>query len=81
MNLNAIIIDDEKMAQNLLYAMLQDNCPDIKVLERCNDLSSGITAINKHKPDVVFLDIEMPEHSGLEILTFFKEEELFFDIV
>jgi two-component system LytT family response regulator len=81
MNLNAIIIDDEKMAQNLLYAMLKDNCPNIKVLELCNDLSTGITAINKHKPDVVFLDIEMPEHSGLEILTFFKEEELFFDIV
>lgn len=81
MNINAIIIDDEERAQKLLKAILSDNCPNVNVLECCNDLMSGITAIRKLKPNLVFLDIEMPEHSGLEILNYFDASEVNFDLV
>jgi two-component system LytT family response regulator len=79
--MKAIIIDDETKARQLLEAMLVELCPDVEVLSSCNNLSSGVKAIKLFKPDVVFLDIEMPGHSGLQLLDFLVEEEITFDIV
>ena len=72
--MKAIIIDDEKKARQLLRAMLADHCPEVEVAEDCDDLPSGVKAIKKYSPQLVFLDIEMPGHSGLELLDFFNEE-------
>lgn len=77
----AIIIDDEAMARNLLEGMVKSYCPNVSVVESCKDLPSGVKAIHKHKPDIVFLDIEMPGHSGLELLDFFDEKEVNFSII
>lgn len=79
--MNAVIIDDERKARLLLTAMLQEHCPQVNVLAECEDLPSGIKAIKREKPDLVFLDIEMPGHSGLELLDFFNEDEVNFDII
>lgn len=76
-----IIIDDESKARSLLINMLQDIAPTINILADCDDLPKGIKAIKKLNPDIVFLDIEMPGHSGLSILDFFDEDEINFDIV
>jgi two-component system, LytTR family, response regulator len=78
---NCIIIDDENKARQLMRNMLADMCPDINVLTDCDDLPSGVKAIKKLKPDLVFLDIEMPGHSGLEILDYFEDEEITFEII
>ncbi len=77
----AIIIDDEEMARTLLNGMLSLYCPTVKVEALCKDLPEGVKAIRKHKPDIVFLDIEMPGHSGLELLDFFDENEIHFSII
>ncbi|MFC4262799.1 LytR/AlgR family response regulator transcription factor [Ferruginibacter yonginensis] len=76
-----IIIDDENKARLLLRNMLHEVAPDISILADCDDLPSGIKAIKKLRPDIVFLDIEMPGHSGLSILDFFEPDEVHFDIV
>ncbi len=76
-----IIIDDENKARQLLRNMLADVSPEITVLTDCDDLPSGVKAIKKFKPDLVFLDIEMPGHSGLEILDYFDDEEINFEII
>lgn len=81
MQLTAIIIDDEKMARTLLEGMLHEFCKDIEVIDTCPDLPSGIKSIRKNKPDIVFLDIEMPGYSGLELLDFFDENEINFSII
>lgn len=81
MQLTAIIIDDEKMARTLLEGMLHEFCKDIQVIDTCPDLPSGIKSIRKNKPDIVFLDIEMPGYSGLELLDFFDENEINFSII
>lgn len=80
-NMKAIIIDDETKARQLLAAMLTDYCPQVTVVAEADDLPNGIKAIKRHAPDVVFLDIEMPGHSGLELLDFFNEEEVNFQII
>jgi two-component system LytT family response regulator len=77
----AIIIDDEEMARTLLKGMLEEYCKNIQVVDTCKDLPSGVKSIHKNKPDIVFLDIEMPGHSGLELLDFFNEEEINFSII
>jgi two-component system, LytTR family, response regulator len=76
-----IIIDDENRARLLMRNMLAEMCPEINVVDECDDLPSGVKAIKKLKPDLVFLDIEMPGHSGLEILDYFEDEELTFEII
>ena len=81
MAIKAILIDDETMARSLLADMLGHYCPEVQVVAEAADLPNGVKAIRKHKPDLVFLDIEMPGHSGLELLDFFEEEEIAFKII
>lgn len=79
--MKVIITDDEPAARLLLRSMLQKNYPEIEVVELCDDLPSTVKAIHKHGPDAVFLDIEMPGFSGLELLQFFSPEEVNFGVV
>lgn len=79
--MKAIIIDDEKQARISLSLLLKEYCPEIEISADCENLPEGVKAIRKHKPDVVFLDIEMPGHSGLELLDFFDEKEVDFAII
>jgi two-component system, LytTR family, response regulator len=76
-----IIIDDESKARNLLQAIISQYCPSLEVIDLCPDLPTGIKSIKKNNPALVFLDIEMPGHSGLEILDFFTESEINFSII
>jgi two-component system LytT family response regulator len=79
--MKVIIIDDEKKARQLLQVIISENHPEVTICELCEDLASGVRAIKKHEPNLVFLDIEMPGHSGLELLDFFNEDEINFSIV
>lgn len=79
--MKAIIIDDEAKARNLLRTILVDFCADVNQVEEASNLPDGVELIRAHKPDVVFLDIEMPEYNGTEILEFFDPEEVDFHIV
>ena len=79
--LSCIIIDDEPKARKLLEVIITDYCKDVEIVAQCEDLPSGVKAIKKHHPNLILLDIEMPGHSGLELLDFFNEEEVDFDII
>lgn len=65
--ITAIIVDDEKAAREGLHTLLQP-VPDIEVLAICPDGLSAIQAIQERQPDLVFLDIQMPEINGFEVL-------------
>jgi two-component system, LytTR family, response regulator len=79
--LKVIIIEDEQKAAQMLQIMLQELEPGIQVMELCADLPAGVRAIKKHQPDLIFLDIEMPGYSGLQLLEFFNDDEVHFSIV
>jgi two-component system LytT family response regulator len=79
--MKAIIIDDEKRARVSLSLLLQEYCPEVNIVAECENLPEGIKAIRKQQPDIVLLDIEMPGHSGLELLDFFDENEVNFSII
>lgn len=79
--MKAIIIDDEKRARVSLSILLQEYCPEIELVAECENLPQGVKAIRKYNPDLVLLDIEMPGHSGLELIDFFDETEINFSII
>ena len=79
--MKAIIIDDEKRARVSLSLLLQEYCPQVTIVAECENLPEGVKAIRKHQPNIVLLDIEMPGHSGLELLDFFDENEVNFSII
>ena len=79
--MKAIIIDDEKRARISLAYILQEYCPNVTIVAECENLPEGVKAIRKNQPNIVLLDIEMPGHSGLELLDFFDENEVNFSII
>ena len=75
----AILIDDERSARNILARLLELHCKEIEVIDSCKDLEEGVLSIKQHQPDLVFLDIEMPNYAGYEIGSFF--EKIDFEII
>lgn len=65
--ITAIIVEDEKLARDLLRDYLKDH-PDIKIIGEFEDGFSGLKAINEMKPELLFLDIQMPKLTGFEML-------------
>lgn len=66
--IRAILIDDEQGCLNALAYDLSNYCPEVEVVDICQGGKKGIKAIHKHKPDMVFLDIDMPIISGFDLL-------------
>ena len=64
---STLIVDDERLARKDLIAMLEDH-ESIRVVGEAEDVSSAIQAIEQHKPDIVFLDVQMPGESGFDLL-------------
>lgn len=66
--MTAILVDDEKHCRDVLALLLAKYCPQVTLLASCADGSEGVEAIERHRPDLVFLDIEMPGMSGFDML-------------
>ncbi|MCW3161014.1 LytR/AlgR family response regulator transcription factor [Chryseobacterium oryctis] len=79
--IKAIIIDDEERARVNLKLLIEEFCPEVRLVAECKNLSEGVKSIRKENPELVFLDIEMPGHSGLELLDFFNDNEINFSII
>ena len=68
MFLRAVIIEDELSGQQTLLNLLKKYCPSVQVLAFADSVPTGIQVIQDHKPDLVFLDVELKLGSGFEIL-------------
>lgn len=79
--MQAVIIDDEIQARQALRAMLASVAPDIEVVGEAGLVSDGVKLINKHAPQIVFSDIDMPVLTGLQLLDFFNPEDVNFELI
>jgi two-component system LytT family response regulator len=71
--IKAIIVDDELGARESLSKMLEKNCPQVGIVAKAESMKKAYEAINLHQPDLVFLDIEMPNGNAFDLLEKFKE--------
>ncbi len=65
--ITTIIIDDEKLAREITKGYLK-NHPEVEIVAECSNGFDAIKKINELKPDIIFLDIQMPKISGFEML-------------
>lgn len=66
--LTAIIIDDETSSRSSLKQKLAKHCPEIELIGECENGEEGILMLKNSKPDIVFLDVEMPRMNGFSML-------------
>ncbi len=71
--INAIIIEDEPQAISALKLELKLNCTNVFVIDTAQSVQEGIVKIEELKPDLVFLDIQLSDGLGLDILAHFDE--------
>lgn len=76
--IKAVIIDDEKKARNFIESIVRNNFQEIAILAKASSVVEGIKAIAKNKPDIVFLDIEMQDGNGFDVLEGIPERDFDF---
>lgn len=77
--IRCVIIEDEEMARKVLKSLLAQYCQDVMVCAEADDIVSGKNVIETFRPDLVFLDIEMPGGSGFKLLTSIEDKD--FEVV
>lgn len=75
MSISTLIVDDEKLARDKLQRLLGDES-DVEIIGECSCGTDTVKFINKKNPDLVFLDIQMPELNGFEVLEKIKPENM-----
>jgi two-component system LytT family response regulator len=70
--IKTVLIDDEPLARSIVVEYLKPY-PEIDILQECNDGFEGVKAIAQHKPELIFLDIQMPKINGFEMLELIED--------
>jgi len=71
--MDAVIIDDIQLAIDSLAADITDCCPDINIVGTANSVVSGAKLLKEMKPELLFLDIEMPDGTGFDLLDLIED--------
>lgn len=71
----AVIIDDEEKGRKTLYNLITEYCDNIEIVGMGESVKTGIEVINTHQPDLVFLDISMPDGTGFDLLQQLPERD------
>jgi two-component system LytT family response regulator len=65
--IGALVVDDEELARQVLRELLQSH-PEVEVLAECANGFEAVKAVAEHKPDLIFLDVQMPKLTGFDVL-------------
>lgn len=77
--IRTIIIEDEPKAKVMLHSLLERYCEEVQVIGTASNVQEGVALIKQLLPDLVFLDIEMPEEKGLHLFKYF--DDLTFEVI
>jgi len=73
MTLRTVLVDDEPTARRALTKIIENYTQDVEIVATADDVLAGVKAINNFNPDLVFLDVRMPNYSGFSLVEFFDE--------
>ncbi len=73
--IKAIIIDDDAGIRELILQTVKSYCPNVSIVARAEGVKSGVAAINEFEPDLVLLDIKMPDGSGFDLIKHFDRPD------
>lgn len=73
--IRAIIIDDESKAREAINDLILLGGSNVNIIAEAENVENGINAIKEHKPDLVFLDIQMPDGTGFDLLKHFSNPD------
>lgn len=71
--IKAVIIDDEEKSRKLLRNLVQKYCPEVEISAMADSVETGVKVLKKENPDLIFLDIEMPDGTGFDLLEKVKD--------
>jgi two-component system, LytTR family, response regulator len=77
--IRTIIVDDEKKSREVMQSMILKHCPEITLIGACASVEQSVEMIRKEKPDLVFLDIQLADGTGFDILEQVQDQT--FDVV
>jgi two-component system, LytTR family, response regulator len=77
--LRTVVIDDEQNAVDFMISVIGEYCSDLEVVGQAGNVTDGVEVIGRLKPDLVLLDVEMPNGTGFDLLEFFPDKD--FDVV
>ena len=77
MKIKSIIVDDESKSRNNLKQLLSEYCPAVEVIAEADSAANALILIAEHQPDLLFLDIEMGELSGFDLLKLLNGKQTF----
>jgi len=66
--IKTVIIEDEQKSREMLAGIIQKNCPQLNIVGLAKNVNEGVEVIKRENPDLVFLDISMPDGSGFDLL-------------
>ncbi len=66
--IKTLIVEDEQKSRDVLVKIIEKNCPELSIIGMASNVSEGVEMIKSLKPDLVFLDITMPDGSGFDLL-------------
>lgn len=69
--MKVLILDDERKGRDLLNEMIKTFCPDFQITAILGSVDTAIESIELNPPDAVFLDVEMPDQNGIQLLSYF----------
>ncbi len=75
MKIRAIIVDDEPLAREGVRIVLAEES-DVEIVAECADGAQAVKAIEEHRPDLVFLDVQMPHLNGFDVLAALDPDKL-----
>ncbi|MFK7924300.1 MAG: LytR/AlgR family response regulator transcription factor [Bacteroidia bacterium] len=77
--IKAVIVEDEKNSQQLLKELITEYCEGVEVVDIAGNVADALEAIETQKPDLIFLDIELPDGDGFQVLE--QVKDLNFDVI
>ena len=79
--IKAVIIDDEENSRTSLRGKLELFCPEVEIVAEAASVSEALETLNNHKPDVIFLDIQLGSESGFDVLEKIDKEEVNSEVI